>query len=148
MFIPHGGALFSGVFFAVFNRNLRLNTAWLLSARLRRKLNSSLLFMGPRSPSIYLWSILTELGFPPSGPTVLHEDNQAAIAMINECKPTPRSGHIDIQHFEIQEWQRNREIIMRYIPTTINPMDQATMNLGWTLPHARHARRLMGHYGY
>ena len=104
--------------------------------------------MGPRSPSIYLWSILTELGFPPSGPTVLHEDNQAAIAMINERKPTPRSGHIDIQHFEIQEWQRNREIIMRYIPTTINPMDQATMNLGWTLPHARHAHRLMGHYGY
>jgi hypothetical protein len=94
----------------------------------------------------YLRSVLTELGFPPDGPTRLHEDNQAAIAMINDSKPTPRSRHIDIQWFAIQEWQQRGDIVMHYIPTSINPSDGATKSLGWTL-HARHARRLMGHFG-
>jgi hypothetical protein len=94
----------------------------------------------------YLRSILHELGFTQQGPTPLYEDNQAAIAMINECKPTPRSRHIDIQHFAIQEWQREKSIIMRYISTVINPADQATKCLGWIL-HSRHGRCIMGHYG-
>ena len=51
----------------------------------------------------YMRSVLTELGFAPLGATSLHIDNQAAVAMINERKPTPRSCHIDIQHFAIQE---------------------------------------------
>jgi len=65
--------------------------------------------------------------------------------MINENKPTPRSRHIDIQHFAIQEWQSNGSIKMFYIPGVINPSDQATKALGWTLHH-RHVRRSMGHH--
>ena len=94
----------------------------------------------------YLRSILKELGFPQDGPTVLHEDNQAAIAMINDSKPTPRSRHIDIQFFAIQQWQKADEITMAYIPTSINPADASTKALGWIL-HSRHARRIMGHCG-
>ena len=51
----------------------------------------------------YLRSVLLELGFPQDGPTLLYNDNEAAIAMINENKPTPRARHISIQHFAIQE---------------------------------------------
>jgi hypothetical protein len=51
----------------------------------------------------HLRSILIELGFPPSGPTLLYEDNKAAINMVNANRPTERSRHIDIQHFVIQE---------------------------------------------
>ena len=94
----------------------------------------------------HLRFVMTELGYPPSGPTSIYEDNQAAIAMINEDRPTTRSRHIDIQHFAIQEWRSRGIITMVYIPTTINPADASTKALSWIL-HSRHVRRAMGHYG-
>jgi hypothetical protein len=94
----------------------------------------------------YLRSILHELGYSQSGPTILYEDNQAAILMINASRPTPRARHIDIQHFAIQEWKAQGDIILCHIPGIINPADALTKSLGPTLHH-RHVRRLMGHYG-
>ncbi|KAI2505530.1 hypothetical protein MHU86_8866 [Fragilaria crotonensis] len=94
----------------------------------------------------YLRSILSELGYAQPGPTTLYEDNAAAILMINASRPTPRSRHIDIQHFAIQEWKANREILLEHIPGIINSADSLTKSLGSTLHH-RHVRRLMGHYG-
>jgi hypothetical protein len=93
----------------------------------------------------YLQSILQELDCTQEQPTPLYMDNEAAIAMINERKPTTRSRHIDIQPFAIQEWRQRGDIVMHHIPGIINPSDQATKALGWTL-HSRHARRSMGHY--
>ena len=93
----------------------------------------------------YLRSVLSDLGFAQEEPTPLYMDNQAAIAMINERKPTTRSRHIDIQHFAIQEWRARGDIVMRHIAGILNPSDQATKPLGWTL-HSRHVRRLMGHH--
>ena len=94
----------------------------------------------------YLRSILSELGYPQDEPTTLYEDNAAAILMINASRPTPRSRHVDIQHFAIQEWKANREIVLEHIPGIINSADSLTKSLGSTLHH-RHLRRLMGHYG-
>lgn len=37
----------------------------------------------------YLRSVPTELDYPPKGATPLYEDNAAAIAMINDNRPTP-----------------------------------------------------------
>lgn len=93
----------------------------------------------------YLRSILHELHYTQPGPTVLHEDNEAAILMINASRPTPRARHIDIQHFAIQEWKANGDIILCHIPGIINPADALTKSLGSTL-HYRHVRRMMGHY--
>jgi hypothetical protein len=94
----------------------------------------------------YLCSVLDELGFPCAGPTPLYEDNQAAIAMVNESRPTPRVRHLDIQHFAIQEWRARGIIQLFHIPGVINSADQQTKPLSFTL-HSRHARRSMGHYG-
>jgi len=94
----------------------------------------------------YLRSILSELGYPQSEPTMLYEDNAAAILMVNASRPTPRSRHIDIQHFAIQEWKARREIVLSHIPGIVNSADSLTKSLGSTLHH-RHVRRLMGHYG-
>jgi hypothetical protein len=94
----------------------------------------------------YLRSVLDELGFPCAGPTPLYEDNQAAIAMVNESRPTPRVRHLDIQHFAIQEWRARGIIQLFHIPGVINSADQQTKPLSFTL-HSRHARRSMGHYG-
>ena len=93
----------------------------------------------------YLRAILKELGFPQQEPTPLHCDNQSAIQMINARVPTERSRHIDIQHFAIQDWKDAGDIVMKFIPGTINPSDDLTKPLGWIL-HARHARRIMGHF--
>jgi hypothetical protein len=90
----------------------------------------------------HLRSILFELGYVQPGPTVLFEDNQAAILMINPSRLRPRSRHIDIQHFAIQEWKSNGDIILCHIPGIINPADVLTKALGPTL-HFCHFRRLM-----
>ena len=36
---------------------------------------------------------------------------------------------------------------MKHIPGVLNPSDDMTKPLGWIL-HARHCRRIMGHYGW
>ena len=94
----------------------------------------------------YLCSVLHKLGFTQLRPTPLYVDNQAAIAMVNERRPTACSRHINIQHFAIQEWLAAGDIIMRHILGIINPSDQTIKALGWTL-HSRHVCRSMGHHG-
>ena len=50
------------------------------------------------------------------------------------------------QFFSIQDWREAGDIIMKHIPVILNPSDDMTKPLGWVL-HARHCRRIMGHYG-
>jgi hypothetical protein len=76
----------------------------------------------------------------------LYKDNQAAILMINTSRPTPRSHHIDIQHFAIQEWKANGNIILCHIPGIIDQADVLRKALGATM-HFCHVCCLMGHYG-
>ena len=93
----------------------------------------------------YLRAILRELGFRQRAPTPIYEDNMSAIKIVNARIPTERSRHIDIQHFAIQDWKDNGDILLSHIPGIINPADDFTKALGWIL-HSRHARRIMGHY--
>ena len=65
--------------------------------------------------------------------------------MINEDRPTPRARHIEIQHFAIQEWRKQGDVIMEHLSGILNSSDDLTKALGWVL-HSRHARRSMGHY--
>jgi Reverse transcriptase (RNA-dependent DNA polymerase) len=94
----------------------------------------------------YLRSILKELGFEQDAPTPIFEDNQAAIHMVNSSKPTPRSRHIDIQFYAIQEWKQRGILTMHHISGVVSPPDALTKPLGWVL-HQRHCRRMLGHYG-
>ena len=94
---------------------------------------------------IYLRSILQELNALRDGPTKLLIDNEAALKVINECRPTPRVRHIDIQHFAIQQWRKWGLVVMEHLPGLINASDDLTKPLSWVL-HGRHARRNMGHY--
>jgi len=94
----------------------------------------------------HLQSVLQDLHLLPSKPTIIYEDKKAAIDVINDSKPTTQSHHIDVQHFAIQEWQNNSEIEMHHIPGAINPADDKTKSLGWTLHHW-HSHHAIGHYG-
>ena len=93
----------------------------------------------------YLRYILQQLDALRPGATKLLVDNQAAIAMVNESRPTPRARHIEIQHFAIQEWRNQGDIVLDHCPGVINSSDDLTKPLGWVL-HSRHARRSMGHF--
>ena len=94
----------------------------------------------------YLRTVLDQLGYPCNRPTQVYVDNQAAIAMVNEERPTPPARHIDIQHFAIQEWRKRNIVRLAHIPGTINTSDAATKPLGWVL-HKQHMLRMMGYNG-
>ena len=79
------------------------------------------------------------------GPSTLFIDNEAALHMINERRPTPRARHVEVQYFAVQEWRRNGDIIMRHLQGVNNPSDGLTKALS-TILHHRHSRRSMGHY--
>ena len=54
---------------------------------------------------------------------------------------------MDIQYFAIQDWvDEDKSIVMKWIPGKVNISDAETKPLGYVL-HARHCRRMMGHYG-
>jgi phage antirepressor YoqD-like protein len=57
----------------------------------------------------YLRSVLHELGFGQGKLTPLYVDNQAAIAMVNERKPTPHSRHIHINTLQY----KNGEMLVK-----------------------------------
>ncbi len=56
-------------------------------------------------------------------------EKKSLIAMINECKPTPRSRHFDIRHFAIQQWADPCEIVTHHIDGVSNPSDAGTKAL-------------------
>jgi len=94
----------------------------------------------------HLNSVLTNLNLKPSGPIIINKDNKAAINMINDCKPTTPSHHIDVQHFAIQEWQNQGDIRMHHIPGILNLADDETKALSWML-QSQHSHQTMGHFG-
>jgi hypothetical protein len=95
----------------------------------------------------YLRSVMSQLGFSQLLPTPMLEDNKSTIKMVNADCHTERSRHIDIQYFALQDWKKAGHLVLHKIKGTINPSDALTKSVGWVL-HNRHARRLMGHFGF
>jgi hypothetical protein len=73
--------------------------------------------------SLYLRSILWDLGVPQDAATILYEDNDGATAMANAGKPTPCSHHIDIKFYSIQEWVERDLVVLQLIDMSKNPAD-------------------------
>ena len=93
----------------------------------------------------YLRSVLHELGMTQTEPTPIFEDNQSTIKIVNNNVPTERTRHMDIRYFALQDWVQDKTVVLEHIPGILNPSDDLTKPLGWVL-HARHCRRIMGHY--
>ena len=60
--------------------------------------------------TLYLRSVLDQLGLDTSGAMPLYEDNTAAIAMANDQQPTRRTRHLDIRYFALLEWVKQYHI--------------------------------------
>jgi len=82
---------------------------------------------------LYIRSLLQELGFPPTGPTKIYEDNEACIKVIDARQPTERTRHIDTPFYRIQDWKDRGDIEILHLPGIINPSDDLTKPLGWVM---------------
>jgi hypothetical protein len=80
---------------------------------------------------------------PQHAATHLYEDNDGATAMANAGKPTPRSQHIDVKFYAIQEWVERDLVILQRIDTADNTADILTKPLSRILFY-RHKDYLMG----
>jgi hypothetical protein len=80
--------------------------------------------------AIHLRSLLRDLGYEQRGPTAIHEDNQACIAM--SSNPTvnhKRSKHIDIRYHFTRERVESGDLELRYVPTEHQLADLLTKAL-------------------
>jgi hypothetical protein len=80
--------------------------------------------------TLYLRSILHELGFSQYLPTLLYEDNTGALHMANAQQPTRRTRHMDTKHFALQDWVEHDQIEITQIGTANNVSDAFTKALG------------------
>jgi hypothetical protein len=92
-----------------------------------------------------MWArtFLMELGYPQHDPTILFEDNQSTIAMINNHCNTQRTKHVDIRYNLIREQVQLRLIQMQYLPTDDMISDVLTKPLGLA-PFLRLRPKLLG----
>jgi hypothetical protein len=68
---------------------------------------------------LYLRNLLTELGFPPDGPTTIFQDNQSAITMALKGElGTKRTKHFTIRHYFVTEHIQAKSIALLYQPGT------------------------------
>jgi hypothetical protein len=79
--------------------------------------------------ALYVRSILWDLNVPQEAATILYEDNDGATAMANAGKPTPRSRHIDIKFYALQEWVERDLMVLEQIDTSLNMADGLTKPL-------------------
>jgi hypothetical protein len=94
--------------------------------------------------SLYLRSILWDLGVPQDAATILYEENDGATAMANAGKPTPCTRHIDVKFYSIQEWVERDLVVLRRIVTLVNTADHLTKPLSHILFYC-HRDFYMGH---
>ncbi|THH14909.1 hypothetical protein EUX98_g9545 [Antrodiella citrinella] len=79
--------------------------------------------------SIWLRSLLRELGFPQPGPSTIFCDNQSAIAFTRDNQFHARSKHIDIRHHFIRDTIASKDIDITYTPSQSNSADLLTKPL-------------------
>ena len=93
--------------------------------------------------AVYLRSILTELGFPPPGPTELRMDNSGAINLAHDPVYHGRSKHILRRELKIRELVADGVIKPKYVKGPDNTADIFTKSLG-RVPFQKHRATLLG----
>lgn len=93
--------------------------------------------------TLYLRSILSELGIDQEHATIIYEDNMGALMMDNAQQPLRHTRHMDIKTFFLQNWVEEYLIILQSVKTTHNIVDVFTKPLGKNLFH-KHNDIIMG----
>ena len=95
----------------------------------------------------WLRRLLEQLGFSQDNPTVIWEDNQSTIHLAKDAKHHGRSKHIDVRFHFIRQYQEDRLVKIKYIPTGENVADMFTKPLSKSLfeKHKRSVGLLENH---
>ena len=81
---------------------------------------------------VWMRELSSDLGNQQSQRTLIHEDNQSAIAMAKTPQFHKRSKHINIKYHYVREQVNNSKIIIKYCPTEEMVADLLTMGIGPT----------------
>lgn len=92
----------------------------------------------------YLRLVLNELIILQQNPTEIYVKNVATILICNNACLTKRTRHIDIKHFAMQQWIKNKEVLLKQIAGILNPSHILTKATALIL-HDGHLSRLMGY---
>ena len=92
---------------------------------------------------MWLRQFLSELGFPPSTPTIIYEDNKSAINIIQHCNDKSRTNHMDIRYHYIRELDKDHHVSVTYRPSSQVTADILTKPLDSKLFLA-HLHSLLG----
>lgn len=84
---------------------------------------------------------LFDIGHEQLNPTVIHCDNQGAIALSNNPIYHSRTKHIAVYHHFIRDTVASKEIKLEYVNTLVNVADLLTKPLAAEL-HREHCSRL------
>ena len=95
------------------------------------------------SEAIFTRSLLAEMGFDMSEPTVLWVDNMGAVEITKRRESLSRSRHIERRYLKILEWVAEGKIIVKYKNTKENRADMFTKPLENALFN-EHAGAIMG----
>lgn len=77
----------------------------------------------------WIRGMLKELGMESENPTTIYEDNQSCIAVAESSHENKRLKHVDVKFNFIRESILNREVQLKYIPTTDQTADIMTKGL-------------------
>ena len=93
---------------------------------------------------MWLRQFLLELGFPPTSPTFLHEDNKSAIHIALHGNDKGRTKHMDVRCHLIRDLVKTNVIQIQYQPTESMVADILTKPLEAKL-FFNHRSHLLGH---
>jgi hypothetical protein len=78
---------------------------------------------------VWLRRLLIKLGLDLDSPTVLHVDNQSAIAIAHNSEFHDRTKHIEVRHHFLRHKVEGEEICLEYTPTDKQTADVLTKGL-------------------
>ena len=94
--------------------------------------------------TLYVRSILDELGISQHEATAIYEDNKGCLHMTQNQKPTKNTRHVDLRHFAVVDWVAQDLLNVKKISTKDNSSDTLTKSLGKTLFY-RHTDTILGY---
>ncbi|GBE79025.1 hypothetical protein SCP_0202220 [Sparassis crispa] len=86
--------------------------------------------------AVWLRTLFKEIGFEQQDPTILFEDNTAAISIARDPQFHAKSKHFDVKHHYVREKLRDKYIDIHYCPTE----DMIADILTKSLPKPRHEK--------
>jgi hypothetical protein len=72
---------------------------------------------------------LRQLGYPPTSPTLVHEDNKSTITIISNGNDKGRTKHMDIHYHSVREIAQQKHLSITYCPSSQMTDDMLTKPL-------------------